>query len=58
LKAIREDALLFLHIVLGSKLINQKIQRNEGKVAPPIRILAIEDLRVFRTQRQVEALSK
>src|SRR5258708_3044184 len=37
----------------GSKLKPKKIEMRIGKVAPPVRVLAIDDLRLLRMQHQI-----
>jgi hypothetical protein len=52
---MREDALLSFppHRLPGSKLKTQEVERNDGKVATPVCILAVDDLRLFRMQHQL-----
>src|SRR6476620_886441 len=55
LKAVREDTLVSFppHRLPSAELKAQKVERNDGKVAPPVRILAVDDLRLFRMQHQL-----
>jgi len=41
------------HRLPGAELKAQKVERNDGKVTPPVRILAVDDLRLFRMQHQL-----
>src|SRR5215471_1361533 len=54
LKTVREDASVRLHphYLSGSKLEAEKVEVNVGKVAAPVDILAIDDLRLIRMQHQ------
>jgi hypothetical protein len=49
LKAVREDTLpvSLPHRLPGSELETQEIERDDRKVAPPVRILAVDDLRLL-----------
>jgi len=51
---MRIDALFALppHRLSGAKLEAQKVERNDRKVAPPVRILAVDDLRLPGMQHQ------
>src|SRR6516165_3100739 len=55
LKAVREDTLVALppHRLPSAELKAQKVERNDWKVAPPVRILAVDDLRLLRMQHQL-----
>src|SRR5262245_21512593 len=54
-KVVRTDALFSFppHRLPGSKLKTQKIERDDRKVAPPVRILAVDDFRLLRMQHQL-----
>src|SRR5215510_4989480 len=54
-KVVRKDALCSFspHRLPGSKLKAQKIERDDGKVAPPVRILAVDDFCLLRMQHQL-----
>src|SRR5712675_673621 len=52
----RHEAVSWLsipHRLPGSKLEPKKIEMRIGKVAPPVRVLAIDDLRLLRMQHQL-----
>jgi len=55
LKAVRKDALPAFrpHRLPGAELKTQKVERNDWKVAAPVCILAIDDLRLLRMQHQL-----
>ena len=55
LKAVREDPLAAFppHRLPGSQLEAQEVERNDRKVASPIHILAIDDLRLLGMQNQL-----
>jgi len=52
LKTVREDAPVRLHphYLSGSKLEAERVKVDVGKVAAPVDILAVEDLRLLRMQ--------
>ena len=54
-EAVREDApiLLHPHDLPGTVLVAQKIEADDGIVAPPVHILAVDDLRLLRMQHQL-----
>ena len=54
-KAVRKDALAAFrpHRLPGSKLETQEVERNDRIVTSPIRILAVDDLRLLRMQYQL-----
>ena len=55
LEAVREDTLLTFppHRLPCSKLKAEKVECDDGKVARPIHILAVDDLRLLRMQFQL-----
>src|SRR5215471_13138550 len=55
LKTVREDASVHLHPhnLSGSKLEAEKVKVDVGKVAAPVDILAVDDLRLIRMQHQL-----
>ena len=55
LKTVREDAPVRLHPhhLSGSKLEAEKVKVDVGKVAAPVDILAVDDLRLLRMQHQL-----
>src|SRR6267143_613546 len=55
LETVREDAPVRLHphYLSGSKLEAEKVKVDVGKVAAPVDILAVDDLRLLRMQHQL-----
>src|SRR5215831_4454274 len=55
LETVREDAPIRLHPhdLSGSKLEAEKVEVDVGEVAPPVHILAVDDLRLLRMQYQL-----
>src|SRR5215472_13717241 len=55
LKTVREDAPVRLHPhhLSGSKLETEKVKVDVGKVAVPVDILAVDDLRLIGMQHQL-----
>src|SRR5215831_19079959 len=55
LKTVRENAPVRLHPhdLSGSKLEAEKVEVDVGEVAPPVHILAVDDLRLLRMQYQL-----
>src|SRR6201987_5640072 len=55
LETVREDAPVRLppHYLSGSKLEAEKVKVDVGKVAAPVDILAVDDLRLLRMQQQL-----
>ena len=55
LETVREDAPVRLHPhdLSGSKLEAEKVKADVGKVAAPVDILAVDDLRLLRMQHQL-----
>ena len=55
LETVREDAPVRLHphYLSGSKLEAEKVKVDVGKVATPVDILAVDDLRLLRMQHQL-----
>src|SRR6516225_3232489 len=55
LKVMRENALSSFppHRLPGTKLETQKVERNDGKVAPPVCIFAVDDLRLLGMHHQL-----
>jgi len=53
-EAVREDTatLLHPHRLPGTELEAQKVERDDRKIAAPVYILAVDDLRLFRMQYQ------
>src|SRR4029077_11477211 len=55
LETVRKDAPVRLHphYLSGSKLVAEKVKVDVGKVAAPVDILAVDDLRLLRMQHQL-----